>query len=113
MQEGRFNAALEAFEAVLALDFLNQEAKKGLIAVGEARKRERIARQVPLDKVPALRMGSVALTREKFDSQEGFVLSRINGQWDVRSILKLCPMPELDALSIFARLIDRKIIELQ
>lgn len=113
MKEGRYNAALEAYEAVLALDFLNQEAKKGLLAVGEARKRERIARQVPLEKIPVLLIGSVALTQQQFDSQEGFVLSRINGQWDVRSILKLCPMPELDALSIFARLLDRKIIQLQ
>jgi hypothetical protein len=113
MREGRFSAAFEAYEAVLALDFLNHEAKKGLVALGEARKRERIARQVPQDKVPVLLMGSMALTRESFDSQEGFVLSRINGQWDVQSILKLCPMPEVDALAIFARLLDRKIIELQ
>jgi len=113
MKEGRFNGALEAYEAVLSLDFLNHEAKKGLVAVGEGRKRERIARQVPLDKVPILLLGSVSLTRESFDSHEGFVLSRINGQWDVRSILKLCPIPELDALGIFARLLDRKIIELK
>jgi hypothetical protein len=113
LKEGRYNAALEAFEAVLALDFLNQEAKKGLVAVGEARKRERVARQVPLDKVPVLLLGSVALTQQRFDSQEGFLLSRVNGQWDVQSILKLCPMPEVDALAIFVRLLDRKVIELQ
>ena len=113
MNEGRYTAALETYEAILALDFLNQDAKKGVVAVGEARKRERIARQVPLDKTPVLRLGSMALTRESFDSHEGFVLSRINGQWDVRSILKLCPIPEVDALAIFARLIDRKIVELQ
>ena len=95
-QEGRFDAALEAYERVLALDCLNQKAKKGLIAVGDGRKRERLARQVPLDKVPVLLLGAVTLTQQKFDSQEGFVLSRINGQWDVRSILKLCPMPEED-----------------
>ena len=112
-KEGRYNAALEAYEAVLALDFLNQEAKKGLVAVGEARKRERVARKVPLDKVPILLLGSVALTQQSFDSQEGFLLSRINGQWDVQSILKLCPMPEVDALAIFVRLLERKIIELQ
>jgi hypothetical protein len=113
MKEGRFNAALEAYEAVLSLDFLNHEAKKGLVAVGEARKRERVARQVPLDKIPRLLIGQVALTQEAFDSQEGFVLSRINGEWDVQSILKLCPMPEIDALSIFSRLLDRKVIDLQ
>jgi hypothetical protein len=54
----------------------------------------------------------VTLSQQKFDHQEGFVLSRINGQWDVRSILKLCPMPEEEALMIFVRLLDRKVIEL-
>ena len=28
----------------------------------------------------------------------------MNGQWDVQSILKLCPMGEEDTLLIFARL---------
>jgi hypothetical protein len=55
----------------------------------------------------------VALTRENFDPQEGFVLSRVNGQWDVQSILKLCPMSEEQALLIFARLLERNVIELR
>jgi hypothetical protein len=112
-KDRRYDAALEAYEQVLAMDGINQVAKKGLIAVAEARKQEQVARLVPLDKVPVLKMASMALTKEKFDSQEGFVLSRINGQWNVQSILKLCPMPEVDALHIFARLLDRKVIELQ
>ena len=109
--EKRFDAALEAYERVLVLDSLNQQAKKGLIALGEARQRAKALRKVPLDKVPTLRIGSVALSREKFDSHEGFVLSRVNGQWDVRSILKLCPMSEDEALTIFLRLVERKVIE--
>jgi hypothetical protein len=112
-KDRRYDAAMEAYEQVLALDGINQPAKKGLIAVSEARKQDQVARLVPLDKVPVLKMGSVALTKEKFDSHEGFVLSRINGRWNVQSILKLCPMPELDALNIFARLLDRDVIELQ
>ena len=57
-------------------------------------------------------MDIASLTRENFDPQEGFVLSRVNGMWDVSSILKLCPMSEEDALLIFARLLERKVIEL-
>jgi hypothetical protein len=41
------------------------------------------------------------------------VVSRVNGQWDVQSILKLCPMREDETLLIFARLIDRKLIRLE
>jgi hypothetical protein len=112
LRQRRYGPALEAYEDVLAHDRLNQPAKKGLIAVTEAKSRDRAVRQVPLDEVPVLRMDLLSLTRQNFDPQEGFVLSRINGQWDVRSILKLCPMAEEEALLIFARLLERNVIEL-
>jgi hypothetical protein len=113
LQEKRYDAAVKAYEEVLALDRLNQHAKKGLIAAIDARKREKAVRTVPLHKVPHLSVDLLALTRENFDTHEGFVLSRVNGQWDVQSILKLCPMAEEDALLIFARLLERKVIELR
>ena len=103
--------AERAVRKALALDRLNQHAKKGLIAVAQARDRERALKRIPLDKVPVLKMDLMTLTKENFDPQEGFVLSRVNGQWDVQSILKLCPMAEDDALMIFARLLERKVIE--
>ena len=113
LAQQRFDAALGYYQRVLALDGLNQKAKKGLIAVAEARKAARVRQKVGLDKVPVLLMGAVTLSQQQFDPHEGFVLSRINGQWDVRSILKLCPIPEEEALLIFARLLDRKVIELR
>lgn len=113
LQEKRYEAAVATYEEVLALDRLNQNAKKGLIAAMEARQREKAVRTVPLDRVPHLAVDLATLTRENFDSHEGFVLSRVNGEWDVRSILKLCPMTEEDALLIFSRLLDRHVIELR
>ncbi len=112
LSERRYDAALRAYEEVLAIDRLNQHAKKGLIALMDSRSKDRALRTVPLDKVPTLLMDMRTLTRENFDPQEGFVLSRVNGEWDVRSILKLCPMAEEDALLIFARLLERKVIGL-
>jgi len=113
LKEGRFDAASEAYERVLSLDGVNQSAKKGLIAVTESRERVKATKKIPLDKVPSLRLTAVALSQQQFDPQEGFVLSRINGQWDIQSILKLCPMPEDDTLMIFSRLLDRHVIELR
>jgi len=112
IKEGRFDLALTAYENVLALDPLNQLAKKGVVAVGEARRRARKGSKVPLDKTPTLKVTAMALTKMAFDPQEGFVLSRINGEWNVRAILKLCPLPEDEALAIFARLIEQKVIDL-
>jgi hypothetical protein len=113
LEEHRYEEAMAAYEEVLAIDRLNQHAKKGLIAVVEARGRERALRKVPLDKVPVLCVDMAELTRLDFDAQEGFVISRINGEWDVRSILKLCPMGEEAALLIVSRLLERKVIRLQ
>jgi len=112
LKEARFDAAREAYEQVLAVDGVNQAAKKGLIAVAEARQMAKAAKRIPLDKVPCLRITAVALASQQFDPHEGFVLSRINGQWDVRSILKLCPIPEEETLLIFSRLVDRGVIDL-
>jgi len=108
-----YDEALQAFEDVLAFDRLNQNAKKGLVRVFEARTRDRLLKTVDRSKTPHLKVTFAELTKEKFDPQEGFVISRVNGEWDVASILKLCPMSEDDALSIFARLIQRGVIDLR
>jgi hypothetical protein len=113
LEQKRYDLALKAFEEVLSLDRLNQQAKKGILAATEARERERSLKRVPLESVPRLLMDLVSLTKQKLDPQEGFVISRINGEWDVRSILSVCPIPEPDALMIFVRLLDRKIIALR
>ena len=113
LQEKRYEAALKAYEDVLALDRLNQNAKKGLIAAMEARQRERLVHVIPRDKVPSLAVDFATLTKQNLDPHEGFVLSRANGQWDVQSILKLCPMGEEEAMLIFARLLERKLIKLE
>jgi hypothetical protein len=113
LQERRYESAFKAYEKVLSLDRLNQHAKKGLLTVAEARERDRARKSIPLDKIPVLKIDMAALTREKFEPQEGFVISRINGEWDVQSILKICPMAEEEALLIFARLLDRNVIELR
>jgi len=91
---------------------INQAAKKGLLAATEARRKAKIASKVPLDRVPVLRITAMALAQQRFAPEEGFVLSRINGQWDVRSILKLCPMSDEETLLIFSRLLDRGVIAL-
>jgi len=44
--------------------------------------------------------------------KEGFILSRINGSWDVRSILSVCPFREAESLLILRKLLDAKLIGL-
>jgi len=52
------------------------------------------------------------LETERLGPQEGFVLSRINGEADVGSILAVCPFREADTLRMIKKLVDSGIIKL-
>ncbi len=62
------------------------------------------------DKVPELAISMQSLTQRAFSPHEGFVLSRINGQWDVKSIMKISPMKELEVLMIFHKFLKDGVI---
>jgi hypothetical protein len=50
------------------------------------------------------------LEHERLGPQEGFVLSRINGESDIESILAVCPFREADSLRMIKKLLDSGII---
>jgi hypothetical protein len=60
--------------------------------------------------VPKLLVSPSDLTDQQIDPQEGFVLSRINGSWDVQSILSICPFREADCLRMIRKLMERGIV---
>jgi len=60
--------------------------------------------------VPQLLVSPADMANEQIDPQEGFVLSRINGSWDVQSILSICPFREADCLRMIKKLMERGII---
>jgi hypothetical protein len=60
--------------------------------------------------VPKLLVSPAELTNQQIDPQEGFVLSRINGSWDIQSILSICPFREADCLRMIRKLIERGIV---
>lgn len=62
--------------------------------------------------VPQLLVAPSDLTLQQIDPQEGFVLSRINGSWDIQSILSICPFREADCLRMIRDLMKRGIIGL-
>lgn len=63
--------------------------------------------------VPQMLVAPSDLTLQNMDPQEGFVLSRINGEWDIQSILSICPFREADCLRMIRDLLKRGIIELK
>jgi hypothetical protein len=63
-------------------------------------------------KVPHVSKALEEITQMNFTPNEGFILSRINGQWDIGSLIKISPIRETDAMLIFYKLWKDDIISL-
>jgi hypothetical protein len=63
-------------------------------------------------KVPRVAKALEEITKMNFTPNEGFMLSRINGQWDLGSLIKISPIREPDAMLIFYKLWKDGTIEL-
>ncbi len=55
-------------------------------------------------KVPQLVKTFEEISAMNFTPNEGFMISRINGMWDIGSIVKISPLREIDSLLIFRKL---------
>jgi hypothetical protein len=61
--------------------------------------------RIPVLNIPLSEVTSLSLT-----PNEGFVLSRINGSWDVRSIAKISPIRETEVLLILRKFVSERVI---
>ena len=104
LQEQDYEHALRYLRAARSLEPENQDIQEALTQ-GEKAIREAIeASGVNLQAVPTLAISFDQLTSAKISPQEGFMLTRLNGSYDIQSILKITPMPQLDALLVFWKL---------
>ena len=104
-------AALLIIQKALQQQPNNPEAQS-LLPVAEEKYVKRVYESGGLSpkSVPRLLITPAEMTNQPIDPQEGFVLSRINGSWDVQAILSICPFREADCLRMIIKLVDRGII---
>lgn len=109
LKEGKADQAITIIQTILDLEPKNGEAQS-LLTEAEGK----FIKQVYVSKfartaVPRIIVAPESLT-EGIGSQEGFMLSRINGDWDIASILSICPFREADSLRMIVTLLDKGII---
>jgi Domain of unknown function (DUF4388) len=104
------HAAYRLFKAAHELDQGDGRTTEALREAERAIKAAIDRDGVSGEKVPELSVPLASLTKRSFSPHEGFVLSRINGQWDVKSIMKISPMKELEVLVIFQKLLKDGVI---
>jgi len=67
---------------------------------------------LPPKKIPVLKKPLETLMSQDLSPEEGFLVSRVNGSWDLRSIISISPLREVDALRAFKKLRERGILDL-
>jgi len=106
------DSALSMIQKALEIEPKNAEAQQLLPEAEEKLIKQIYMHSLSPTSVPTLLIPASDLTNQQLDPQEGFILSRINGEWDIQSILSICPFREADCLRMMKRLIDRGVIGL-
>ncbi|HEX9422061.1 MAG TPA: DUF4388 domain-containing protein [Pyrinomonadaceae bacterium] len=103
-------SALATIQNILQKEPKNSEARTLLSMAEDKLIRQMYAPPLLPNAVPKLLISEAGLTEHQLAPQEAFLLSRINGEWDVKSILSICPFREVDSLRMIKSLLDRGII---
>jgi hypothetical protein len=113
MQSHRYLEAMTAFQEVIRLDPQNTWASEQIEKAEKAICQEYYRTTIPATKVPFFLIPESALTRYNLTHEEGFVASRINGTWDVKSIVMLSPLREIEILQVLDKLRKMELIALK
>jgi hypothetical protein len=113
LNRGEFDSALEILDRAYKAQ-PGDEALRRLLAEAEASFVEKAYRHfLPPNKIVALQRTAESLTAERLTPTEFFLLSRIDGTWDVKSIIQITPLREVDVLRTLKRMREKGLIELR
>ena len=104
--------ALKGGDLHNAVQYLKEakEAEGGQAIVDQIKRgEERViealeTRGVNTNRTPRLKCDMAELTKLDISPQEGFMLTRVDGSYDIKSILRMSPMPKVEVLLLFWRL---------
>jgi hypothetical protein len=113
VKRGEFDAAIEILNETYKAHPGDQTLGR-LLAEAEACFLEKAYRHLlPAGKVPVLLRPAEDLATEQISPEEYFLLSRIDGTWDVKSIIQVTPMREVDVVRTLKRMREKGFIELR
>jgi len=111
LDAGEFDTAMDVLDRLYRSQ-PNHDSLRRLLAEAEAAFIHKAYKHyLPATKVPRLIRPLEELTAEEISPAESFLLTRMDGTWDVKSIIQICPLREVDALRALKRMRERGIID--
>lgn len=106
LDKGRYEQGLRHLWAARSLDPENGKLKQ-LVQQAESKVHEALGKDGILPtSVPSLARPMEELMKLPLSPQEGFLLTRVDGKYDIQSIQKISPMSPLEGLLVFAKLAE-------
>ncbi|MEE2775669.1 MAG: DUF4388 domain-containing protein [Acidobacteriota bacterium] len=102
---GEFSRALRHLRAARSLDPNGEQTERSIADAEEEMRTAMRDEGVSLKAVPRVSITPEDVAGLRLSPEEGFVLSRIDGTYDIESILKISPMPRLEAQLVFRKLL--------
>jgi hypothetical protein len=113
LNRGEFDAALDILDRAYKAQ-PGDEALRRLLVEAEASFVEKAYRHfLPPTKIVVLARRMESLTGEHLSPAEFFLLSRIDGSWNVKSIIQITPLREVDVLRTLKRMREKGVIDLK
>ena len=105
LENKEFEQAIGHFRAALNLDPHNEMIRRRVATVESEIETRLHAEGLRLTSVPRLKHTMDELAQLQISPHEGFILSRVDGVYDIQTILKISPMPPINALLVFRSLL--------
>lgn len=110
-REGRFADALDIYRQALDTGTDRADLQK-LIQSSESLLMEEIHRQLlPPHAVLQKVWSSRQIMEGDFTPPEFFLIEQVNARWAIRDLVRLSPLPDVDALRVLRGLVERKVLK--
>jgi hypothetical protein len=113
MQNGKYSDALRVFQEILRIDPQNARADEQIEIAERAMCGEFYTGSLPPNKIPYFVLPQSALREHHLSHQEAFIASRIDGSVDIKSIVMLAPVREIEILQTLDKLMKLNLIALR
>ena len=112
IEEGELELALRHLKAARSVAPDNQTVRLS-VEKAESVIRERVeSAGVVLSAVPRLTAAATDIDSIRISPQQAFILSRLDGVYDLQTILKISPMPQIESQVVVWKLLEAGYIEL-
>lgn len=113
IEEGSLKRALRYLRAARSLGPDRRAVLERVCQAEELIEQELVADGVEVRGIPVLQCPLEELTALELSPEEGFLISRIDGSCTMQLLLKISPIPRLDAMLVFSKLLKAGYISLE